>query len=134
MQKNQQVKLRTRREKYQNYDQQILFTLRDTLTYEELKKNRDEILEGILHFMKKNNNNNVEAVILDGNTSQKGNLASVLGPQVNEEFRGSKFRGPSKNRSKWQVMKMVNKKTIRIGAINTEIDAARVYDFLSILT
>jgi len=31
-------------------------------------------------------------------------------------------------------MKMVNKKTIRIGAINTEEDAARVYDFLSILT
>lgn len=31
-------------------------------------------------------------------------------------------------------MKMVNKKTIRIGAISTEVDAARVYDFLSILT
>ena len=31
-------------------------------------------------------------------------------------------------------MKMVNKKTIRIGAIHTELEAARVYDFLSILT
>ena len=57
-----------------------------------------------------------------------------MGDDVDADFRGSKFRGPSKNRSKWQVMKMVNKKTIRIGAINTELDAARVYDFLSILT
>ena len=29
---------------------------------------------------------------------------------------------------------MVNKKTIRIGAIKTELDAARIYDLLSILT
>jgi len=31
-------------------------------------------------------------------------------------------------------MKMINKKTIRIGAIRTEADAARIYDFLAILT
>lgn len=44
------------------------------------------------------------------------------------------YRGPSKNRKKWQVMKMINKETVRIGAINTEIEAARIYDFLAILT
>jgi hypothetical protein len=52
----------------------------------------------------------------------------------NENFRGSKYRGPSKNRKKWQVMKMINKETIRIGSIQSEIDAARIYDFLVILT
>ena len=31
-------------------------------------------------------------------------------------------------------MKMVNKETVRIGAIETEADAARIYDFLAILT
>ena len=31
-------------------------------------------------------------------------------------------------------MKMVNKETVRIGAIWTETEAARVYDFLAILT
>jgi hypothetical protein len=31
-------------------------------------------------------------------------------------------------------MKMINKEVIRIGAIRSEIDAARIYDFLSILT
>jgi len=84
--------------------------------------------------MKKNNTHDIQAIILDGNVSQKGNIATVMRPNLHEDFRGSKYRGPSKNRSKWQVMKMVNKKTIRIGAINTELDAARVYDFLSILT
>ena len=29
---------------------------------------------------------------------------------------------------------MVNKETVRIGAIETEQDAARIYDFLAILT
>lgn len=31
-------------------------------------------------------------------------------------------------------MKMNNKETIRIGAVRSEIDAARIYDFLAILT
>ena len=31
-------------------------------------------------------------------------------------------------------MKMYNKETLRIGAIETESDAARIYDFLAILT
>lgn len=31
-------------------------------------------------------------------------------------------------------MKMVNKETVRIGAIDTEQDAARIYDILAILT
>lgn len=31
-------------------------------------------------------------------------------------------------------MKMFNKETLRIGAIETESDAARIYDFLAILT
>lgn len=31
-------------------------------------------------------------------------------------------------------MKMINKATVRIGAIKTELEAARIYDFLAILT
>jgi hypothetical protein len=31
-------------------------------------------------------------------------------------------------------MKMNNKEAIRIGAVRSEVDAARIYDFLSILT
>ena len=31
-------------------------------------------------------------------------------------------------------MKMINKETIRIGAVRTELEAARIYDFLAILT
>ena len=29
---------------------------------------------------------------------------------------------------------MINKETVRIGAIKTELEAARIYDFLAILT
>jgi hypothetical protein len=31
-------------------------------------------------------------------------------------------------------MKMINKETVRIGAIKTEEEAARIYDILAILT
>jgi hypothetical protein len=31
-------------------------------------------------------------------------------------------------------MKMINKATVRIGAIKIELEAARIYDFLAILT
>lgn len=31
-------------------------------------------------------------------------------------------------------MKMINKETVRIGAVKSEIEAAKIYDFLAILT
>jgi hypothetical protein len=31
-------------------------------------------------------------------------------------------------------MKMVNKETVRIGAVQSEVEAAKIYDFLAILT
>ena len=31
-------------------------------------------------------------------------------------------------------MKMINKETVRIGAVRSELEAARIYDFLAILT
>jgi hypothetical protein len=62
------------------------------------------------------------------------NLPRKNHKESNTNFRGSKYRGPSKNRKKWQVMKMISKETVRIGAIKTEQEAARIYDFLAFLT
>jgi len=31
-------------------------------------------------------------------------------------------------------MKMINKQTVRIGTVQTEMEAARIYDFLALLT
>jgi hypothetical protein len=51
-----------------------------------------------------------------------------------DNFRGSKYRGASKNRQKWQVMKMINKEPLRIGTVKTEEEAARIYDIIAIIT
>ena len=48
--------------------------------------------------------------------------------------RGSRFRGVSRNKSKWQVMIMGNFKKMYVGAIVDEIEAARIYDKLAILS
>ena len=45
---------------------------------------------------------------------------------------GSKYRGVSKNKHKWQVMIMGNFKKFYIGGIKTELDAARLYDKLAV--
>jgi hypothetical protein len=51
-----------------------------------------------------------------------------------QQFRGSKFRGVSKNKSKWQMMIMINQKKVYIGAIQTEIEAAQLYDHVAIVS
>ncbi|CAI2368200.1 unnamed protein product [Moneuplotes crassus] len=45
---------------------------------------------------------------------------------------GSKYRGVSKNKHKWQVMIMGNFKKFYIGGIKTEMEAAKLYDKLAI--
>lgn len=45
---------------------------------------------------------------------------------------GSKFRGVSKNKHKWQVMIMGNFKKFYIGGIKSELEAAKLYDKLAI--
>ena len=52
---------------------------------------------------------------------------------MEDGFRGSAFRGVSKNKSKWQMMIMGNQKKIYIGAIETEQEAVMVYDRVAIL-
>jgi hypothetical protein len=48
-------------------------------------------------------------------------------------FRGSKFRGVSRNKNKWQMMIMINQKKVYIGAIQHENDAAKYYDSIAII-
>ena len=49
-------------------------------------------------------------------------------------FRGSKFRGVSRNKNKWQMMIMINQKKVYIGAIQNEDDAAKYYDHIAIIS
>ena len=51
-----------------------------------------------------------------------------------DKFRGSKYRGVSKNKNKWQMMIMINQKKVYIGAIQDEIDAAKYYDHIAIIS
>ena len=76
------------------------------------------------------NKNKLEFIIIESNLPKKTQYSN----SNDGSFRGSKYRGPSKNRNKWQVMKMINKQTVRIGTVSTEIEAARIYDFLALLT
>jgi len=47
-------------------------------------------------------------------------------------FRGSKFRGISKNGNSWQILVMINRQKKYLGTLPSEEQAARFYDRVSI--
>ena len=51
-----------------------------------------------------------------------------------DKFRGSKFRGVSKNKNKWQIKIQISHKKVYIGAIKNEDQAAKFYDHIAILS
>lgn len=53
--------------------------------------------------------------------------------RINKKSRGSRFRGVSKNGSKFQVIIMINKSKRFVGVLEAEEDAARLYDKLAIV-
>jgi len=78
----------------------------------------------------KQNSVDLDKVLIEANIPRKNHNST----ESDTNFRGSKYRGPSKNRKKWQVMKMIKKQTVRVGTVESELEAARIYDFLAILT
>lgn len=50
----------------------------------------------------------------------------------NKKFRGSKFRGVSRNGKLWQVLIMIKNKKRYVGSYTNENEAAKAYDFTSI--
>eukprot|EP00347_Sterkiella_histriomuscorum_P005702 403355594 len=100
---------------------QIQAQITDELSNDMYRQRRNELLQ-----------------VLESNYSNKSIIFCANSKRQNEDlgrktFRGSVFRGVSKNKSKWQMMIMGNFKKIYIGAIDTELEAALLYDKIAIL-
>jgi hypothetical protein len=81
---------RRRSNKNMSYEQQILRSLREVLSEEELVKIKTQILEDIKKYEQSPN-----LIIVEENLPRKNH------DYTKNNFRGSKYRGPSKNRKKW---------------------------------
>lgn len=81
---------RRRSNKNMTYEQQILRSLREVLSEEELVKIKNHILEDIKKYEQ-----SPTLVIIEENLPRKNH------DDAKNNFRGSKYRGPSKNRKKW---------------------------------
>ena len=71
-----------------------------------------------------------ESVFFPNNTSSS--LDYIFNRRDVRDFRGSKYRGISKNGSSWQILVMINRKKRYVGKLPSEIHAARFYDHVSI--
>jgi hypothetical protein len=49
-----------------------------------------------------------------------------------DNFRGSRYRGISKNGNSWQILVMINRKKKYLGTLPTEEQAAKFYDKVAI--
>ena len=61
------------------------------------------------------------------------NKAPCQRKSLEGEFRGSRFRGVSKNGRCWQVFIMIDKKKQYVGPVDSEGEAARLYDLLTVV-
>ena len=73
-----------------SYDQQIMSALREVVAEADLLSVRDKILDGIRKYK-----NDPSQVIIEANLPKKNQNCGK------SNFRGSMYRGPSKNRKKW---------------------------------
>lgn len=68
-------------------------------------------------------------------TKEKSNTEIIIKPHSKRfkgaelsSFRGSRFRGISKNGSSWQILIMVHRKKKYLGMLQSEEQAAKFYD------
>lgn len=59
-------------------------------------------------------------------------LENIFNRSDVKDFRGSKFRGISRNGSSWQILVMLSRQKRYVGKLPTEEAAARFYDKVSI--
>lgn len=88
---------------------------------------RSELI-AVLNHCRNNDQIVIKAKPKVNSTQEAGSIEAKT-----EEFRGSMYRGVSKNKMKWQMMIMGNQKKIYIGAVESEMEAAAIYDKVSII-
>lgn len=89
---------------------------------------RSELI-AVLNHCRNNDQIVIKAKPKVNSTQEAGSIEE----RKTEEFRGSMYRGVSKNKMKWQMMIMGNQKKIYIGAVESEMEAATIYDKVSII-
>ena len=68
----------------------------------------------------------------ESKTVSDNSMSTSTTGKKGKDTRASKYRGVSKNGPKWQVLFMGHKKKEYVGSINSEQEAAKIYDEISI--
>ena len=99
----------------------------------DVGKNRKQLLVKLNKCLSSKDTQEINSIFfLSGKCNPKFTNKSS-GRNSEKEYRGSKYRGVSKNGQKFQIFIMINKKKRYFGVMNTEEHAAKVYDKLAII-
>ena len=92
-----------------------------------LQINRDKIILSALQYIS-------EKQIQDDTELIESNVKKQIKSSMEKElYRGSKYRRVSINGTKWQIFVVLNNKKYYVGQMETEKQAAQIYDKLIIL-
>jgi len=107
-----------------------------------ISHNKDIFLNAIENVIKENNNNIIDSLELKDymrtRKSNKNIIQKKRAYKINKKnmfkviTKISRYRGVSKNKSKWQAYIRINKKNTYLGSYKNEKIAAQIYDIMSL--
>ena len=93
----------------------------------DMRDSEGNNIKSIFKLIAKNNIEDMATVFISNEKKKTRNRADK------EAYRGSQFRGVSINGVKWQVFIIIKNKKYYVGQMDTEAEAARLYDKLILL-
>lgn len=116
--------------KYSKVEEQIIHKAVDE-NKSDLFLNRDKLVQRLSVFETHSSPSMSESFVISGRKRNQHKIRP--GTKIGQNSRGSRFRGVSKNGSKFQVFIMINKKKRYFGVLENEEHSALVYDKLAII-
>jgi hypothetical protein len=116
--------------KYSKVEEQIIHKAVDE-NKSDMFLNRDKLVQRLTVFETHLSPSMSDSFVISG--KKRTQHKQRPGTKTGQNSRGSRFRGVSKNGSKFQVFIMINKKKRYFGVLENEEHSALVYDRLAIV-
>ena len=103
------------------------------LNKNDVGRNRKQLESKLEKLDKSKDESCNDPILFESKWWKSRSESRITGRNSEKQYRGSQFRGVSKNGKRFQIFIMINKKKQYYGVMNSAENAARVYDKLAII-